>query len=38
MDDFDNTNPFNKDDEEKRIVDGSVDFDEYDQSGKNPFF
>ena len=37
---FDDTNPFNEAEnaEEKGVVDGSVDFDEYDQSGRNPFF
>ena len=38
---LDDINPFNQvenEDEEKKIVDGSVDFDEYDRSGRNPFF
>ena len=38
-DDLDETNPFHDPvNEEKLIADGSVDFDEYDQSGRNPFF
>ena len=34
---LDGTNLF-KGVEENRIADGSIDFDEYDRSGKNPFF
>ena len=38
-DDFEETNPFHEPkNEEKLIADGSVDFDEYDKSGRNPFF
>ena len=37
--DFDELNPFHEpENDEKLIADGSVDFDEYDQSGRNPFF
>jgi len=38
-DDFEETNPFHEPkNEDKLIADGSVDFDEYDKSGRNPFF
>ena len=37
--DFDELNPFHEpENDEKLIADGSVDFDEYDNSGRNPFF
>jgi len=37
--DFDETNPFHEtENDEKLIADGSLDFDEYDKSGRNPFF
>lgn len=34
----DDTNPFKDTVDDEAIVDGSVDFDQYDQSGRNPFF
>ena len=37
--DFDELNPFHEpENDEKLIADGSADFDEYDKSGRNPFF
>ena len=38
---FDNNNPFKdaeKEHEVKQIVDGSIDFEDYDETGLNPFF
>ena len=35
---FDDTNPFNETQNEEKVTDGSIDFDEYDRSGRNPFF
>ena len=39
--DYEETNAIKKtevENEDRKIIDGSIDFDEYDQSGRNPFF
>ena len=39
--DYEETNAIKKtevENEDRKIIDGSIDFDEYDKSGRNPFF